>query len=118
VIPDSLASGYCLSPMKVTTEKGKEFEADCVFKTIGNAKFNSGLITSLVEELGLENSEAMNEKGQIKVKATGVLAFGDITNIYAVGDVSTLDERNQYMTGIAGGECASLNIINAIRGKV
>jgi hypothetical protein len=80
--------------MKITTEKGKEFEADCVFKTIGNAKFNSGLITSLVEELGLENSEAMNEKGQIKAMATGVLAF-------------TLDERNQYMTGIAGGECAS-----------
>lgn len=67
-IPEILASGYCLTPMSVTTESGKTFDADCVFTTIGNAKYNSDLIKSLISELELSETDAMNDKGQIKVK--------------------------------------------------
>jgi hypothetical protein len=86
VLPETLASGYSLNPMTITTESGKSFEADCVFKTIGNAKFNSELIKSLVAELEVSVGDAMNDKGQIKVKTNGLLDFGSIDNVYAVGD--------------------------------
>lgn len=91
---------------------------DCVFRTTGSSSYNTALLSSLLTDINVSNTDAFNEVGQIKVKPTGQLDFGGLDHIFAIGDVSTLDSRNQVMQAAATGEFVANQIIAKIKGKV
>lgn len=66
-------SSYSLTSQTLHSQFGKEFDADIVFMTVGNASFNSYFLSSLVESEGLDRNQVLTTKGQIKVYKTGAV---------------------------------------------
>ncbi|KAI8621740.1 hypothetical protein BC830DRAFT_1224398 [Chytriomyces sp. MP71] len=84
--------GYNLSPITLRTEKGLEVQSDVQFVVTGITGPNSDLV---VRGLG---AEAVDSNGYVLVGETGQLKGHN--NLFALGDVSTLD--NAKLAWFAG----------------
>ncbi|KAJ3232577.1 hypothetical protein HDU78_006981 [Chytriomyces hyalinus] len=98
-------AGYGLSPFTLTTQSGAKIESDVQFIATGITKPNSDLAATL--------GNVLDSHGYIVTKPTGQLT--SFANIFAIGDVSTLDSgklawfAGQQATLVAGNVAALIN---------
>ncbi|ORY53455.1 hypothetical protein BCR33DRAFT_760897 [Rhizoclosmatium globosum] len=100
---------YNLSPHKIATTSGQIIQSDVQFICTGSIRPNT---TFLAKSL----PETLDPRGFILVEPTGQLK--DFPHMYAVGDVSTLDDAKlAYLATRFQSPVICTNIINAIAGK-
>ncbi|KAJ3064841.1 Apoptosis-inducing factor 2, partial [Rhizoclosmatium hyalinum] len=107
LLPDK--KPYNLSPHKIATTSGQIIQSDVQFICTGSIRPNTTF-------LSISLPETLDPRGFILVEPTGQLK--GFPHIYAVGDVSTLDDAKMaYLATRFQSPVICTNIINAIAGK-
>ncbi|KAJ3298282.1 hypothetical protein HDU79_011569 [Rhizoclosmatium sp. JEL0117] len=95
---------FNLTPSTIKTSSGKTIESDVQFVCTGAGKPNSSLAKSL--------GGVLNEEGFIKVGLTGQVQ--GFTNIFAIGDVSTLDPLKLAYLANGQGTLIGENVVSLV----
>ncbi|KAI9366937.1 hypothetical protein DFJ73DRAFT_891448 [Zopfochytrium polystomum] len=101
--------GYSLAPTTLTTTSGGSFAADLVFLTTGAGRPHS---EAVVAGLG---PAAVNERGYVRTLATGQVVGHE--RVFALGDVSTLDELKEAYVIEGQAPVVAGNIAALVKGR-
>ncbi|KAJ3103670.1 hypothetical protein HDU97_009923 [Phlyctochytrium planicorne] len=97
--------GFHLGNHTIKTETGKEISSDVQFLSTGTQSPNSEFVTSLGPDM-------LDDRKLVKVRLTGQLVCFD--HIFALGDVSDMDEMKMAYLAGSQGSIVGKNIITLI----
>ncbi|KAJ3314244.1 hypothetical protein HDU76_002447 [Blyttiomyces sp. JEL0837] len=111
ILPNN--EGYHLGSLTLKTNTGRELTSDVQFLATGNVKVNSEIVRTLATG-GF--GDIIDEKGFVKVLATGQLNDSSLKHIFALGDVSNLDKfKLAYLAGKVQAPLIADNIISIVK---
>nr|XP_039260130.1 ferroptosis suppressor protein 1-like [Styela clava] len=104
---NELQINKCTKDQVLKTESGKEIKVDLVFRCTG--------VKLLTDDFKDALGDAINDRGQVKVDQ--FLKVEGTDNIFALGDITNVDEEKMLVTAYAQGASLSNNLFACVDGR-